>query len=364
MKKALFFLIILFFVELLQAQTDFKPGYVISIDGDTLYGEIDYRGDILMGEICKFRNSNREIIEYSPNDISAYRFIESKYYVSKEVKGKKYFLKYLIKAKISVFYLRADGKDHYFIEKENEKIAEIPYSEETKDMGSKRVINESTIHIGVLKYYTKDAPQLIENIQIIKKPNDKNLIKLVKEYQNIVSKNEKYIVYEENLPLFKLNTELSAGFINYDNINYLNDKYFFIGGFYAHIGMPKVNEKLFFRTGFVYSPIEVDNRNFSVYKIPIQIEYIYPKAVIRPKFALGFNVYPKPFEDNSINGKSIINPVFHSFALMGGLNLKLKESIYLSINYDVDFKAKPEFAFLPEYLLSNQLLVGIFFKIR
>src|SRR5690606_8936442 len=56
------------------AQADFRPGYVIKAPGDTLYGEIDYRGDLLMGSVCRFRNEHKETKDYTPHDIFAFRF--------------------------------------------------------------------------------------------------------------------------------------------------------------------------------------------------------------------------------------------------------------------------------------------------
>ena len=52
--KKLLFLVCLFFSVLLKGQTDFTPGYVIKQPGDTVYGEIDYRDDLIMGKICRF----------------------------------------------------------------------------------------------------------------------------------------------------------------------------------------------------------------------------------------------------------------------------------------------------------------------
>jgi hypothetical protein len=69
MKRYIFLIITTtFFFTLLQAQTDFRPGYVIGLNGDTIPGEIDYRGDKLMGETCTFRKSRLDSLQrFSPN---------------------------------------------------------------------------------------------------------------------------------------------------------------------------------------------------------------------------------------------------------------------------------------------------------
>jgi len=57
-KKALILGLILSAHMVLTAQTNFKPGYIIKNSADTLYGKIDYRGDLLMGSICRFKSEN------------------------------------------------------------------------------------------------------------------------------------------------------------------------------------------------------------------------------------------------------------------------------------------------------------------
>ncbi|MFO7657435.1 MAG: hypothetical protein R6W78_10235 [Bacteroidales bacterium] len=57
----------------LNAQTDFRPGYIIYTNGDTLYGQIDFRGDLLMRSLCKFKDTDNTIKEYAPNDIAAFK---------------------------------------------------------------------------------------------------------------------------------------------------------------------------------------------------------------------------------------------------------------------------------------------------
>jgi hypothetical protein len=97
MKRKLFFVIFIFTITFLKAQTDFRPGYVIKTVGDTLWGAVDYRGAELMGRICAFRNETNGIVQkFTPNDIVAYRLKDSKYYISQAINGEKVFLEYVI----------------------------------------------------------------------------------------------------------------------------------------------------------------------------------------------------------------------------------------------------------------------------
>ena len=131
--KPLLCFFLLFIAKLVYAQTDFRTGYIIDFKNDTLTGDIDYRGDILMGQVCVFKTQiNGHITRYSPEDITGFRFKNDKFFVAKEIKGKKVFLEFLIKGKISIYYFRDSEGDHYFIEKIAGKLVELPYKEGIK----------------------------------------------------------------------------------------------------------------------------------------------------------------------------------------------------------------------------------------
>ena len=193
--------------RLLNAQADFRPGYIIKSDGDTIYGTIDYRGDVLMGGICKFKDADNTIKTYSPTDLRAYRFIDSKYFVSKEVDSTTVFLEYLIKGKVNIYYMRDNNGDHYYLDKEGLRISEIPYEEEIKYIEDKLVFYESTKHIGFLSLYMKDAPDFQSQINSFGKPAHINLIELAEDYHNIVCEGEKCIIYGKNQVSFPVRLE-------------------------------------------------------------------------------------------------------------------------------------------------------------
>ncbi len=166
---------------ILNAQMDFRPGYIISATGDTIFGQIDYRGDLAMSTVCKFRDTAAEITEYYPNDILAYRFIDSKYYVSREINSRKVFLEYLIKGKINIYYMRDDNGDHYYLDKDDVKLFELPYEEGFRYVDDRQVFYQSKKHIGLLNYYMQDAPAFQSRIQSLERLEHQQLIKLAED---------------------------------------------------------------------------------------------------------------------------------------------------------------------------------------
>ena len=124
------------------------------------------------------------------------------------------FLEFLINGKVKIYYHRDQDGDHYYIDKEGIGLNEIPYKEEIKhseERDNPNYLSKSIYHIGLLNIYMKDAPNFQSRVSSIGKPDRENLIKLTKDYQNIVCKNDACIIYEKKLPTIKLEVEIVSG---------------------------------------------------------------------------------------------------------------------------------------------------------
>ena len=333
---------LIFTTGILYAQTDFRPGYIINSTGDTLYGEIDYRGDLLMSSVCKFKDGNGKVVDYHPNNIVAFRFVDSKYYVSREIDNKKVFMEYLIKGEVNIYYIRDKKGDHYYIDKEDERLTKIPYEEGIKRVDNKDMYYKSTKHIGFLKYYMKDAPELQTRIQSVRKPEHQNLIKLAEDYHNAVCKGESCVIYEKKQPFLKVNFEGVGGVVNFENEEDIIDKYYIQSGVIARFWMPRTNEKIYFKTGFLYSQAEeADGKKYEYLKIPTHLEYIAPKTYkIRPSISIG-----------------VLSPSYS-----GGLALKINEQINIGVQSWVNFDFE-KIPWIPSELLNYSFLGSIYIEL-
>jgi hypothetical protein len=270
------------------AQTDYRSGYIITLSDDTIYGEIDYRGDLTMGRICCFKSTDGEKSEFTPDNLKAYRFIDSKYYVSRTINQQKHFFEFLIKGMMNIYYLRDNEGDHYYMDKEGTPLVEIPYKEDFRMSNGKEYLHKSTVHIGILNNYSEDAPQLKDDIKKIKEPTHQNLIKLAKNYHSIVcTDDEECVIFERPGPLFRIGTELVAGGYNFLAEGDERYKNIISAGAKIYFWLPRVNENLYFKTGILY----FGNTTISTIKIPLQLEYVYPKGLFRPVFSGGVNLY-------------------------------------------------------------------------
>ena len=113
-----------------------------------------------------------------------------------------------------------------------------------------------------------------------------------------------------------------------------------------NIWLPFGNEKVFLRTGLIYDPVILANFGINnKLKIPIQLEYIYPKSKIRPKIAFGTNVN---------------TPLYHTVGAMAGFDFHINNKMTWSFNYDFDFIPTELVAIIPKpYLLYANASTGI-----
>jgi len=334
MKKS--FLLVLFlslFTIICFSQSNFQKGYVQITENDTIFGLINYKNDISNHNICFFKKSETDTIQkFIPEKIFGYKFIDNKYYVSKEIKTKdglnNIFVEYLLKGTVNLFYYKDNYSDHYLLQKIDIPIMEILYDNNIIYIDDKPSLRKYLINIGLIRYYLQDCPVLFDEIDKIKSPSHYDLIRLIKKYHEIKCPNEVCVIYKKKMPKFRIDLQPVFGITKLNNEyamdGYSNTDYDIQFGLLTYIWLPLTNERVYFRSGILYSKIkELDavkyNLNFepdsfiyrksNYFKIPIQFQYVFLKYRISPTFGGGLNIL-----------SSNKNPFFIFPALNVGLN--------------------------------------------
>ncbi|MEQ8360196.1 MAG: hypothetical protein RH860_11960 [Cytophagales bacterium] len=338
------------------AQSQFKEARLILNSGDSLKGLIDYRGDYLMARECRFKSDEKsEISVYNPYEIIAFWFKDSKYFISKNYNSDRYFFEFLVDGQMDVLYLRESGEGNYFIGKDSLALIKLPYKKGLRFKNETAYAYESTIHNGILKLYTNDQPTLEKNINSIKSPNHKNLISFARNYHDLSCESEDCIVYEKKSGKINFGLELISAYTIFVNNNsdlvertYFAQNSLMQYGFIIHLWMPRTSEKIFLRTG--YSLMYVNNSEVEgiVGKMPLMIEYQYPKYKIRPRFAYGLNFY---------------RPHGHTAGLNTGFNVILSKYLNLTFNYDLEFIPINLFPLAPKFVFSNSFGGGLYMRL-
>jgi hypothetical protein len=302
----------------LMAQTDFRPGYVITNKNDTLHGLIDYRGDLRNAKICVFKeNETSASREYLPGQIKAYRFLESKYYISKNVPvngtKKDLFMEFLVDGIADLYYYRDANDSHYFIEKRDGQLFELKNTEGIIKKDDMPYFLQKKEYVGLLKYAFADCPQLFKNIENSTLAT-KSLVSITKKYHNYVCNDEQCIIYEKKIPAVKMTWAPFAS-LNMSTLNIAkrSDQYEYIkfqNSFYPSIGvllnttMPLVNEKLSLQVSaevgknyFYGTGTYAHNNSFNevhlhstILKGKGGVKYTYPTGKMRPTIMAGVHV--------------------------------------------------------------------------
>ena len=137
MKHLLISCILLALCTLGKAQINLREGIVITLTGDTVRGQIDYRSDNFNAEKCVFlAEGETEPKTYLPFEIEGYRFLDNgRMYVSKNIlteddHAKKVFLEWIVRGQLSLYYWGGYTLHKmYYLEDETGKmvkIADIP----------------------------------------------------------------------------------------------------------------------------------------------------------------------------------------------------------------------------------------------
>ena len=108
-----------------QAQANFRPGYIVSLKGDTLRGSLDYGSGNRSAYECRFKPGNEAANEkYLPSQLLGYGFLHDRFYQSRRVPAqnpvadttsKILFLEVLVQGPVSLYVLsdNTSGKLYY-----------------------------------------------------------------------------------------------------------------------------------------------------------------------------------------------------------------------------------------------------------
>ncbi len=372
MKKKIITLIVLLSISIsIYSQHDFRQGFIIDNNNDTIPGFIDYQGDIKLSQHCLFKKHEKdEFVIYQPSEILGYRFINDKYFVSKEVLvgnlKEKRFLEFLLHGAVDLFSLKDLNGVRFFIQKGFDFI-ELKQTEVVDYVDSHVYKKIKKEYIGPLKYFLSDVPSIsnkVDNLSL----NRKSLINIAEEYHNQVCTDNKCVIYKKNLPKTKINIGLIGGY----NLSSIKDEpsfhlvskdfkssYFYNGdfrtsrnpilGIYVNIPFNFTNDKFSFQyegninykdfqSTFVktstLSPTVLNGKySFSYYSLYNNFlsRFDLLKWKLRPIFFLGLSVN-RNFNCNYNNvnipdtqvGVNMSFPNVTYYSLVGGIGLAYK----------------------------------------
>jgi len=297
-------------------QTDYRPGYYITFDNDTVSGLINYRGETWNSKFCSFKetdNANEQ--RFYPTDIQSYRFTDGKYYISKTIETKdstqEVFLEFLLNGYKNLYFYGDIDNFAYYLEEQDGRLISLKKATIFYEQGEKKVAQQDYRYIGALKATLYDCPDIQNDIDRVTLTHD-SLIKLLRKYNDCVC-DDNCVVYEKDLlPKVKFQVAPTVGF---GKAHFYTDKaydpvYDFDRNNYVSYGLqintvfPRISKSLSLQVGLQYFKNEfnlllVTEKTSLISKSDIHVnttslqpsfalKYTYPKGKIKPSVAVGF----------------------------------------------------------------------------
>jgi hypothetical protein len=372
--KNLVIIILLFISTNCFTQDKYINGFIITLNGDTIYGLIDVDKPFNNNRICNFKKDlSSESSIYGPNEISAYRYLDGKYFIARDldldsVTIKRVFLQWIIKGKINIYSYIKDGVNiTYFAESETETLTELKDTE-------RQYINEYNDtysiskheYIGTLNYFTRaydEMAPIISNSKL----NDRSLIKVVKIYTEEFCNDDKCIVYEK--PAKKISITVSF-IIGANRVhNDLSEYSLFEHNEYSELSdlqrgvnfcfsdFDYLARNFSFETGLYYNNyfLKVDSKiyeevSFSSLQIPISVAYSFFVKDLEPYIFAGMQFFTKA--NSNINNMYLSSLSSLSWGANFGLGLK-----YIILKHYV-VQVNGSYSYNHRYIFSNQQSFG------
>lgn len=322
MKK--YFLLIIIFLTISiysYSQSELRQGYLLLLNGDTIYGQIDNQNYYNNSVECLFKKNNTDsIIRYIPTQLKGYRFKDGKYYISMKIPAnnsfENVFLEYLVNGQLNVFFRQdQNGSNHYFISKDTLQIRELINSKEIVEIEGKKYVNEKKEANGLLTYYMSDCASIIEEAQNFKGLNHKNLIQIGEKYHNLVCNDHKCVIYEKEARRNIKVGLLSGSSIIFAGSENVSKRPELSGGINFLFQQLQNSERFYIGIGILFDG-KIDN-NYLV-SIPISLNYIYSNKMFSPYASISIDLN-KFSPATSLNVGVQYKLKFVSFLLLGEL---------------------------------------------
>ena len=187
------------------AQSNYRPGLIITLQNDTVYGQIDFRTDKMNAKRCVFKpKRSSDIITYYPNDIQGYRFTDDgKYYISYTIELKHsevpqpVFLEYLLQGIKSLYYYETENYESIYFVESGDKLIKVDAPKIiTKRENGNQYTGNVKRYIPILQYAFGDCPALEHKIRRTSFTHT-GLIDIAKDYHYAMcTSNEDCIEFE------------------------------------------------------------------------------------------------------------------------------------------------------------------------
>lgn len=275
------------------SQSDFRNGFIITPENDTIYGQINYRSNLNNYKSCIFIGE-QEGREYYPHEIKGFGYNNDKFFASQIIEGS--FVEALVIGDISLY----KSKDKYHLKKDT-SIYDLESSREEVKIGRKVYVRESNKWRGIISVLISDCYYNTNDIISTINLNEKSLTNLIVEYNQC--KGSAFKEFKTKKPWINYDWGAAVGLARSEiQISkystyylYLDDSYCSVdpsAGILFTISSPRITEKFAFQGEIHYiksgySSLVVLNQSSTEYydtyidlttlSMPLSLKYSFPE---------------------------------------------------------------------------------------
>ena len=201
------------------AQTNPKPGFIITNSGDTIRGIIDFRTNEKLSKQCDFwANGGSEGKTYKPGEIEGFRFDDGgKYFVTRRLnvtgEAELFFAEFMVQGMMNLYCVAYNRDEYFFFEREDGEMAQLTnraFLTSSSLNDEKGRLQEKKEQYGKVKYLLKDSWKAVQDMNE-QDMSRKKLVDVVRDYHNdVCTDGGSCIVYEYNEKSEKVKTHFKA----------------------------------------------------------------------------------------------------------------------------------------------------------
>jgi hypothetical protein len=302
-----------------QAQADFRPGYIVEASGDTVRGQVDYRGAQRSARLTRFRAASESpVTDYTPVQLRAYGFASGKQYQTESVAlagaaSEPYFLEVIVLGPTSLLSLRGkDDAEHLYLRKGSQPLQELIQRTEETFVNDTRYLRNTNEFQRTLAASMQDCPVVQPSLTKLRYSVG-SLAAVVRQYNACVGGSPATTSNpdEKNAGQFMLivggqASRLDIRRLNADRSNSIRGKAQPTIGIAAHVALARLNPHLAVRLEALYSPLVVYKTEYdykaandvytthyqmevkqSSIRIPLFLRYTFPSKRVQPFIQAG-----------------------------------------------------------------------------
>jgi|WetSurMetagenome_2_1015567.scaffolds.fasta_scaffold04286_4 hypothetical protein len=217
--------------------SEIHKGFIVGLSGDTIHGYIIYRTDIELQKKLTFLEDNGKENFYSPGDIISF-FIEDKNKLFESVKlsdeGKDtiFFLRCIIKGRISLYVWQREGGNLYYLRKGG-RLIELKNTPAEKVIGGLVYNSYKYEYVFALKSDVQnECPDLISMVDDVRFTTEA-LASFVKKYNSCIGTLEGVRTFSSKSRNLVAKTGITASFSYYPPITNLAHTFYWYGHGYG-----------------------------------------------------------------------------------------------------------------------------------